>query len=135
MKRRGRMKLPARKYVTPIFYALLVLFVFVNYLSSEAYEIKDKDDTKKIVFLRGYEIKDKKEGYLIYSEAPAGALHKAACISAQCDKWTKDPQLFEKYKNKKIKIKTGERLQNNQREECVMDILYVVVVEKRMKQL
>ena len=125
--------IPARKNGTAVFYALLVCFIFLSYVSSEAYEIKDKDDSKKIVFLRGYEIKDKKEGYLIYSDTPAGTLHKAACISAKCDKWTKNPQLFDKYKKKKIKIKTGERHQNNLREECILDILYVIVVEKRMQ--
>ena len=114
-----------------------LLSAFFSLVFAATYEKTESDYGHKTIYLRGYELVTKKgvhyqtnkeflykEGYLLYSETPTGALRKAACLGGSnlCEKWTKDPKLFEKYENKRAKVKTDERLVNNESEECIMDI-------------
>lgn len=110
--------------------------VFASSAFSAAYEKQESDYGHKTVYFREYKIEVKqgsdyktgksfqyKEGYLIYSETPVGTIRVAACLANICEKWTNEPNSFKQYEDKRAKIKTDERLaDNDQMEECIIEI-------------
>jgi len=126
-----------KRSVIKMIVTVALLSVFSSPVFAATYEKTESDYGHKTIYLRGYELVTKKgvhyqtkkeflykDGYLIYSETPTGTLRKAACLggSSLCEQWTKNPQSFEKYENKRAKVKTDERIENNASEECIMDI-------------
>lgn len=102
---------------------------------SAAYEKQDADFGHKTVYFESYENVVKqgvnyktnkpfqyKDGYIIYTEKSAGTPRRAACLADMCSMWTNDPKSFEKYRGKRAKVKTDERLEGDLSEEVFMEI-------------
>jgi hypothetical protein len=118
--------------------SVILVSIFTSPVLAATYEKTESDYGHKIIYLRGYEIVAKqgihyqtkkpfqyKEGYLIYSETSTGIAtqRKAACLADICNKWTNDPKSFKRYEDKRAKVKTDERLDNNNEfEECIMEM-------------
>lgn len=103
------------------------------------YEKTDRDYGHKTIFFVKYEVVSKvgidyksdkpiqyQEGYVVYSEIPSGTERRAACLADICEKWTKNPSLFEKYVDTRANVKTDERFvkvkDSEESEECIIGI-------------